>query len=132
MNWSWSTWRPRPETSIGKARTTTGSIVLPISGWVVFRDTVSAVTCTVSLVAPAASTTSTVGVTLTSTVTFDCTPLLNPDASTATSYLPGVRPLKEYVPALLVTVFWGTDVAWLVTVTLAFGTTAPLESVTVP
>src|ERR1035441_818020 len=73
-----------------------------------------------------------VAVGLTSTLTSACMACLNPDASTATRYLPGFSPLKEYVPALLDTVWLATEVSWLVTVTFAFRTTAPLGSVMVP
>src|SRR6266568_8573409 len=73
-----------------------------------------------------------VAVVLTSTLTSAWTASLNPGDSTATRYLPGFRPLKEYVPALLDTVWLATDVSSLVTVTFAFETTALLGSVMVP
>jgi hypothetical protein len=89
-------------TSLGSAATTAGSMVEPSCGWVVFSAIGSAVTSTVSDVAPAERVTLMVAFVLTSTFTECWTSFLKPVASTVTEYTPGVRPVTEYVPALLV------------------------------
>ncbi len=53
-------------------------------------------------------------------------------ASTFTEYRPGTRADTLYKPESLVTEGYTTPVSWLVIVTVAPATTAPLLSVTVP
>src|SRR2546430_1490800 len=60
------------------------------------------------------------------------TEVLNPDAFEVTLYLPAFRFGTSYVPASPVFEVLEILVPWLVTCTSVFGTTAPVESVTVP
>ena len=84
-----------------------------------------------------ADTSPTSSVAATSATWFDstCTPLfivfLNPDFSAVTVYVPTSRSGKTYVPALDAVAVVVTPVASLVTVTLASGIPAPVESETV-
>src|SRR6266850_4867177 len=58
--------------------------------------------------------------------------LLKPLASTEILYRPGIRLGTAYVPADVVVTFTVTPVSWLVIVTGASGTTAPVGSNTCP
>ena len=58
--------------------------------------------------------------------------VLNPSASTLMVYEAGLRAVKMYRPTSSVTTVSETWVAGLVMVMVTFGTTAPVESLTVP
>src|SRR5579863_3260748 len=58
--------------------------------------------------------------------------VLNPAFSITILYTPGARLVIEYAPEGFVSALLAEFVDWLVAVTFAPGTTAPVESVTVP
>ena len=116
---------------MGASLTSAGSSVVPTSGEVVSRVIKLPSTFTVSVLAPGVRVILTVDIFAISTTAVVST-FLKPCASAATEYLPGSSPITVNVPAEEVTAIDTTPVARLVIVILAPGTTAWLESVTVP
>src|ERR671923_173257 len=92
----------------------------------------SAVTSMVSLACPTVRIRSTFGLAFTCTRMSFASAFLNPFASASTWYVPGFKLVALYTPALFVFQTVTTAVSTLVTVTVAPGTTAPLESLTIP